>query len=52
MILNSIQPSVLPLFLKIYMPPNLYYVTRLFGLFIYKSVPDWNERNNINSFDE
>ncbi len=35
MVLNSIQPSTLPLFIKIYSPPNFYYVNRLFGLLIF-----------------
>ena len=42
-ILNSIQASILPIFIKISMPPNLYYTIRIFTALIFGDVPMWNE---------
>jgi hypothetical protein len=43
LVLNSIQASVLPLFIRSNLPPNLYYTIRIFSSFIYGEIPMWNE---------
>lgn len=43
-ILNSLQASVLPFLLNAKLPPNLYFVLRIFGMFVMPTCPNWNER--------
>jgi hypothetical protein len=47
MILNSIQASVLPLYLSTFLPQNFYNTLRLFGLFVFGEVPLWNEQTEL-----
>ncbi len=47
MILNSIQASVLPLYLSAFLPQNFYNTLRIFGLFVFGEMPLWDEQTEL-----
>ncbi|KAL4499842.1 hypothetical protein ABPG72_015191 [Tetrahymena utriculariae] len=49
-ILNTAQPTVLPLLLKIQFPPNLYQFYQVIGLLIYPDVADYQSKKFKDSF--
>ncbi|KAL4501996.1 hypothetical protein ABPG73_020133 [Tetrahymena malaccensis] len=49
-ILNTVQPTVMPLLLKIQFPPNLYQFYQVIGLMIYPDVADYQSNNFKHSF--